>query len=543
MVAEKQLRVAREESEEVLSPVQAPARPDLWRRCLRTVFLSSCMVAMGVVVCLNYIGEVSSPMFAGAASEAAASPPAPPTHPELRYEWWMPEPPQPPAGIPPSPPSPASPPEAPWWMEPPEPPAGIPPSPPPPSPLPSPLPPPPAPLPPPPAPYTAVNVNWSVKPWINCWGGHGATELDPNGEGPGVEAATLDVCMAACLNVPAGWAQCEAVLWTASHDPPRCYLKREIRLDDCAGDGHLWLYMRHDRPANATQTPPPCPRGSRCEALNARFRNARNDATKLEEAGLLLHQFDFLDDGDPDNTPWIPGAGWWSRGGQMLSAYDWGDRLSAVIVNAEMTPEYSGNMPIFSFDLGGIVLSPTNNTLFCSYAYDVDSLSRQCRPRGLSDRCIPGCTHDWMGGGMWWCDDPNDDDFPCAWHPSKTHLMLQKREILRARGRKPEHKLFDDNKFYLEAIFDAEAFKRNLPASIEAVFYLDGDCADSMAGPKCEDFARRAHANMKRHFGLTDEQLPLLKLDPWNWRQPFSPAAVAGGPNEVNQRENPWGRR
>ena len=62
------------------------------------------------------------------------------------------------------------------------------------------------------------------------------------------------------------------------------------------------------------------------------------------------------------------------------------------------------------------------------------------------------------------------------------------------------------------------------PVGSEAVFYLettDADCSDNPSGPKCEAYARAAHANMLRHFGLQPYELPLLKLDPWNWDAPF----------------------
>ena len=73
---------------------------------------------------------------------------------------------------------------------------------------------------------------------------------------------------------------------------------------------------------------------------------------------------------------------------------------------------------------------------------------------------------------------------------------------------------------------DAAEFVRNLPHSIEAVFYLHEDCTDAQSGPKCEEYGRAAHARIVQHFGLSAEELPLLHLDPWrrdNGR-PFSPA-------------------
>jgi hypothetical protein len=76
--------------------------------------------------------------------------------------------------------------------------------------------------------------------------------------------------------------------------------------------------------------------------------------------------------------------------------------------------------------------------------------------------------------------------------------------------------------FYIEAMFDAAAFTRQLPHAIEAVFFLKEDCTDSLSGPKCEDYSRTAHATLLEHFGLTNEQLPLLQFDPWNWEAPFT---------------------
>ena len=99
--------------------------------------------------------------------------------------------------------------------------------------------------------------------------------------------------------------------------------------------------------------------------------------------------------------------------------------------------------------------------------------------------------------------------------------MLQKRERLRAQGFKPWHKRFNDGKFYVEMIFDAAHFVSMLPEAIEAVFYMHEDCTDSLSGPKCEEYARAAHANMLKHFALTADEVPLLRFDPWNLETPF----------------------
>ena len=63
-----------------------------------------------------------------------------------------------------------------------------------------------------------------------------------------------------------------------------------------------------------------------------------------------------------------------------------------------------------------------------------------------------------------------------------------------------------------------------MPHSIEAVFYLREDCSDAISGAKCEDYGRAAHRRILERFGLTAEQLPLLRLDPWrrDGGRPFS---------------------
>ena len=84
-----------------------------------------------------------------------------------------------------------------------------------------------------------------------------------------------------------------------------------------------------------------------------------------------------MDDSNPEGKPWLPGQGEMydeANGRCCISTYDKGDRISATLINGAMTPEFGGNIPIFSFGLGGVVLSPEHNSLFCSYAYDSASI-------------------------------------------------------------------------------------------------------------------------------------------------------------------------
>ena len=259
---------------------------------------------------------------------------------------------------------------------------------------------------------------------------------------------------------------------------------------------------------------PPAPFTPLVERLNARFRNGAA-SSQLAAAGLLLHQFDGMDDPNPRGEPWLPGVG----------RPETGDRISATLVNAQMQPEpppLEKRIPMYSASLGGFVMSPEHNRLLCSYAFDAGTLERTCQPP--SEQCIPGCTHPSNWPNTLWCER-NNHPWPCAWRPAALKEMLHVREELRTANVKPEGKFWDDHKFYDELIFDADRFRSTLPASIEAVFYLEGDCADATDGPKCEDYARGAHARMKKRFGLTDAQLPLLRLDPYNWQTPLQPEA------------------
>lgn len=77
-------------------------------------------------------------------------------------------------------------------------------------------------------------------------------------------------------------------------------------------------------------------------------------------------------------------------------------------------------------------------------------------------------------------------------------------------------------RFYDEIILSKDTYVANLPASIEAVFFLRNmDCKDAFDGPKCGDYARLAHQKILKHFSLSPDELPLLEFDLWNWKRPF----------------------
>ena len=135
--------------------------------------------------------------------------------------------------------------------------------------------------------------------------------------------------------------------------------------------------------------------------MNDRFNRGRQ-ASKLADAGLLIHQFDGTDDCySPGKTlPWeIPPFC------QRVA-----DRVSAVLVSRDMPLEPStGTLQMFSDSLAGWVLSPEVNRLLCAYAFDGASHHRHCQGAIAASQCVPGCT---LGPGAW---VPFDDHWNATW--------------------------------------------------------------------------------------------------------------------------------
>ena len=215
----------------------------------------------------------------------------------------------------------------------------------------------------------------------------------------------------------------------------------------------------------------------------------------MTSAGIVIHQFDSLDDGNPDGTPWVPRR----------------PTISAAIVNADLQPDPDrGNIPVYSYSLAGLVLRGSANKLRCSYAFDTGSLR-------------------WHGAcNKWRCSDTESTDSHsaggCAFNPSGLQRMMEVQKETRIRNFKPWFKPWDDHKFYNECILDDRTFLDSLPRSIAAVFYMPTPCDDIYDGPKCEAYARGAHRNMLRHFELTEADLPLVRFDFYNWTHPFEVA-------------------
>ena len=183
-----------------------------------------------------------------------------------------------------------------------------------------------------------------------------------------------------------------------------CFRSTGLVLEACANDKEWSVFERIDpylSPPPSTPPPPPVPiglanvsdpwasskHGTTAAELNLRFREGSNSGYDLFTSGILVHQFDFMSDSNPLGTPWLPGTGtmkWDDFGDYTTSTWPTGDRISATIINGQMTLEpasfwsggVAGMLPIYSRGLSGLILSPRHNSLLCAHAYDADSVFR-----------------------------------------------------------------------------------------------------------------------------------------------------------------------
>ena len=72
------------------------------------------------------------------------------------------------------------------------------------------------------------------------------------------------------------------------------------------------------------------------------------------------------------------------------------------------------------------------------------------------------------------------------------------------------------NAAYNEVVLQGDTYSRNLPRSIEAVFYIKQEQ---------KYIAKQVHRALVKHFGMEESALPLLKLDPEDYRNPFTLAS------------------
>ena len=202
--------------------------------------------------------------------------------------------------------------------------------------------------------------------------------------------------------------------------------------------------------------------------LNERFTNAK-ESNDLSEVGVFMRAWDGI---SQYGQPWKP-----CTLTQHCARYS--DRFATSIVYPTHPQTYAA---------GGLVLRPDQIELNCAYASDGGSQGVVCDPPGKRDDCTPGCKR--------WCDPSRGSrNWGCSWPPEHLRDMISQQKILEPNGG------------YNEVIVGAEAWVRNLPHTINAVFVHKGAPANDVANSK------RVHANFLEEYGITSEETPLVEYD------------------------------
>lgn len=356
------------------------------------------------------------------------------------------------------------------------------------------------------SPMSALLVTWEAHPGRNCWwGGNGAgLELEsPRGSvAPGVDS--LDGCKAACVaKIP----ECEGFLLTKRNE---CYRKGAIVLDSCGSSSDMTLYLIVPPSPPAPPSPPPSPPyrpfSSGVLAINERFRNGR-PSDRLDEVGLLLHQWDGLEAHDI-GKPWQMCLFNCMCQGTFING-----RVSAMAVYRDLNQRADRvAIPLPFGNRGGLILDPSYATVDCIYGIDGATYH-------LDNPSHPGCTDTLC--------NTYSNPFPCgfgggyveAWGPQDLKLVL---ETYAEHGVHYHAPGFHSG--YNEFIVNSPRLNENLPQAIMGFFFPKGQSTvTSDLGFGIMVDVVSAHAAFLNEYQLTNEQVPLLVLDAANWESPFSP--------------------
>ena len=242
-----------------------------------------------------------------------------------------------------------------------------------------------------------------------------------------------------------------------------------LLFDKTSVDAPFSLFLRSPPPlALRVAPPPPLSKHDIVATLNARFTNAK-PSNDLSQAGVVIRAWDGL---SAPGRPWEP-----CEAGQFCQRFS--DRFATSIV-------YPGHPETYA--PGGFVLRPEALELNCAYYADGGSQGAQCNPPRKTSTCSPGCKR--------WCDPARGaKNWGCAWRPEYLKSMIEQQQVLSPGGG------------YNEVIFDAEAWVRNLPRTIMAVFVAKDASEEDI------ETSRSVHANFLQRFGIDSDTTPLVTYD------------------------------
>ena len=161
------------------------------------------------------------------------------------------------------------------------------------------------------------------------------------------------------------------------------------------------------------------------DRLNERFETGgRHEVDSL--LGVLIHQFDANDSDEPESQ-------WWLQPSSLFRKRNPGrrpDSMHGSLVNARMTRDPGGMLPLFSAVLGGIVLSPERAATRCMYISDslTNMDRRHCGTARPGTICIPGCISKVNRRAppvTVWCDENSLGDCHGPWPPGKMPAFME----------------------------------------------------------------------------------------------------------------------
>ena len=258
------------------------------------------------------------------------------------------------------------------------------------------------------------------------------------------------------------------------------------------------------------------------DALNRRYAAAgMQPSSALAAAGVLIHQYDGMEDPQKPWGPCRPGACTQQRQRERQA------RVSASMIFGGMFHEGRRDrraLPLFSYD-GGVVLSPAHTKVNCGYGADghIDDSYK------ISDGCGgPRCSAaaPVVQPNNCLCGFANCGGSIMPWRAEDLGPLLA---TFAQRGAR--YTGYGAYNGYNEIVLDAATWLRNLPHSVEAMFVVD--CAPRArntpysASRTCagaQQTARRNYDAFVAEYGLSEATFPLLRLSPDELERPFSAA-------------------
>ena len=289
-----------------------------------------------------------------------------------------------------------------------------------------------------------------------------------------------------------------------------------------------------------------CSHSNAVDRINDRFRRAVEPSSRLEDAGVVIHHFDTYENpkrwwqGCPamnDCAATFPllanGLSGMRSQARLRKACvgctKVGDRFSATaIYRGLQRPDRPDrrHMPMVTSH-PGIVLRPNAISVLCVYGVDGGTGNRRC-PRQHAGRqssrdalsrgtCVPGC-----GDPPAWCECKHGNvsgSCRCGFErdPGSTQVRPWRPEelgwVLREHARKGQaDRGLGTYTGFPELVIDSE----NVAPAIEAVFF-----PVTPGERQAERVACLVHREFLREFRLSSCDVPLLRLRPDNWDEPF----------------------